>query len=437
MACATARRGAKKNPAPFRIPAGRFAVAAAGVLALLAAGCTAEPAGGGAGPSGTGPSGTGGTAPGSGATEPSPTPAAVPALAVQVVTGGLRNGWDIGFLPDGKVLLTERPGRLTLLDRATEGATSSTVEADFADLNARGEGGLMGLVIHPDFATSRLFTTCQSHWENGNAVDIRLITWELSADYRTARRVRDPLVGGMPVNPSGRHSGCRPTLAPDGSLLVGTGDTARANISQDRTLLGGKVLRIDLKTGGPVPGNPFIGSGNPAERLVWTYGHRNVQGVAIQPGTGQAFASEHGPDVDDEVNVLRSAGNYGWDPSRGGTVTRYDESVPMTDKQRFPDAVEAIWSSGRPTEAICAAAFLSGQQWGALDGVLALTALKGSKLMLLTIGPENKVVHVAVPPELDDTHGRLRAARIGPDGALYVTTDNSRDDKLLRITPRG
>jgi glucose/arabinose dehydrogenase len=399
--------------------------AATGLAAALAAGCTS---GAGGGPT----TGTGT------ATSSAPqTSVGMPqGLSVEEVVGGLQHGWDIGFLPDGKVLVTERPGRLALLDRATAGATRSTVEADFGDVNARGEGGLMGLVIHPDFAASRRFTTCQTHWEGGRAVDVRLVTWEMSEDQRNARRVRDPLVGGLPVNPSGRHSGCRPTLAPDGSLLVGTGDTARGHISQDRTLLGGKVLRIDLNTGGPAPGNPFETSGNPAERLVWTYGHRNVQGVAIRPGTGQAFVSEHGPTIDDEINLLQAAGNYGWDPSQGGTVGGYDESVPMTDKQRFPDAIEAVWSSGDSTEAISGAVFLSGRQWGTLDGTLAVTALKGSKVLFFTLGPDAQVTDVAVPGELDDTYGRLRAARLGPDGALYVTSSNGEDDKLLRVTPR-
>lgn len=358
-----------------------------------------------------------------------------PTLAVQEVTAGLQHGWDIGFLPDGKVLVTERPGRLTLLDRASTGATRSGVEADFSDLNPRGEGGLMGLLVHPDFASSRQFTTCQTHWSGGRAVDVRLITWELAADDRSAKRVRDPLVGGLPLNPSGRHSGCRPTLAPDGSVLVGTGDTARASVSQDRTALGGKVLRIDLATGGPAPGNPYQDSANPAERLVWTYGHRNVQGVAIRPGTGQAFSSEHGPDINDEVNLLQAAGNYGWDPSRGGSVSGYDESVPMTDRQRFPDAIDAVWSSGDETEAICAAVFLAGRQWGTLDGVLAVTALKGTKVLFMSLGPDAKVAHIATPAELDGRYGRLRAARLGPDGALYITSSNGEGDKLLRISP--
>jgi len=403
------------------------------VSLVLVAGCT----GSGTGAQGAAAqSGISGTASASDAAPRSPasTSADAPELAVEKVVGGLQHGWDIGFLPDGKVLLTERPGRLKLLDRSTPGATATPVEADLGDVGARGEGGLMGLVIHPDFASSHRFTTCQTHWD-GDRGDVRLITWELADDGRSARRVRDPLVGGLPVNPSGRHSGCRPTLAPDGSLLVGTGDTARGNVSQDRTILGGKVLRIDLATGGPAAGNPFERSANEQERLVYTYGHRNVQGVAIQPGTGQAFSAEHGPNVDDEINRLQAGANYGWDPSRGGTRGGYDESVPMTDKQRFPDAVEAVWSSGDHTEAICGAVFLTGSEWGALEGVLAVTALAGSKLLLMTLGPDSVVTSVATPPPLDGQFGRLRAARLGPDGALYVTTSNGNDDSLLRISP--
>jgi len=374
-----------------------------------------------------------GTVPGG----PAPTTTTAPGLTVQEVATGLQHGWDVGFLPDGKVLVTERPGRLTLLAGTTPGAAKTVVDADFADVGARGEGGLMGLLVHPDFASSRRFTTCQTHFDGDTAVDVRLITWELAADGGSATRLRDPLVGGLPLNPSGRHSGCRPTAAPDGSVLVGTGDAADPDVAQDRSLLGGKVLRIDLETGGPAPGNPFETSSDPDEQLVWTYGHRNVQGVAIRPGTGQALSAEHGPGKDDEVNLLQAAGNYGWDPSQGGTVSRYDESVPMTDTERFPDAIEALWSSGSSTEAICGAVFLAGSQWGALDGMLAVTTLKASKLILMTLGPDAKVTEIAVPAELNDTYGRLRAARVGPDGALYVTTSNGDDDKLLRITARG
>jgi glucose/arabinose dehydrogenase len=201
-------------------------------------------------------------------------------------------------------------------------------------------------------------------------------------------------------------------MAADGALLVGTGDTARGAIAQDLTSLGGKVLRIDLATGGPAPGNPFADSQNPAQRLVWNYGHRNVQ-----------------------VNRLRSGANYGWDPSQGGTVGGYDESVPMTDLSRFPDAVPAAWSSGNPVEAVSGAAFLSGPQWGDLDGVLAVGALRGEKVLLMRLGQDGAVAQVSVPAQLDGAYGRIRAVRLGPDGALFVSTSNGGDDRVLRIDP--
>ncbi|AUI61687.1 sorbosone dehydrogenase family protein [Amycolatopsis sp. BJA-103] len=351
-------------------------------------------------------------------------------LKVEQVTAGLEHGWDVGFLPDGKILVTQRPGKLALV----EGGTKRDVAADFSDVHVRGEGGLMGMVISKDFAASREFITCQTHKEGDKAVDIRLVTWRLSEDGASATKVKD-LLTGLPVNSSGRHSGCRPAFGADGALLVGTGDTARPAFPQDRTNLGGKVLRIDAKTGNPLPDNPFISSANPNEQRVFTFGHRNVQGVTVRPGSGQVFTAEHGPTIDDEVNLERAGANYGWDPSKGGTETSYDEGVPMTDTQRFPDAISPLWTTGEITEAICGAEFLTGSQWGALEGSLAVTALKGQKLLLFRLDDAGKVTEVTLPPEFDDKFGRLRAVRSAPDGSLYVTTSEGKDDKLLRVTP--
>ena len=371
--------------------------------------------------------------------EPTPSPAprntAVPDLAVEVVADGFEHGWDVGFLPDGRALVTERPGRISIVSGLREGARRTEVRADLDDVFVQGEGGLMGMVVHPDFASSRLFTTCQTHEEDGDPDDIRLVTWRLSQDGSSAERVRD-LLTGLPIS-SGRHSGCRPEIAADGALLVGTGDVARGRLPQDRTSLGGKVLRLDLETGDPLPDNPFVSSGNRRERYVYSYGHRNIQGVAVLPGTGEVYTAEHGPSNNDEVNRITAGANYGWDPSQGGTVGGYDESVPMTDRERFPDAVPAIWQSGRTTQAVCAAEFLEGEQWAGLEGALVVTALKGAKLLLLTLEDDGSLAEVSVPEETDGPFGRLRAARLGPDGALYVTTTNGDDDKLLRITPRA
>lgn len=368
--------------------------------------------------------------------EPPPEEEPVGGLEVTEVTGGLEHGWDVGFLPDGGLLVTERPGTLKLLSGGAAGARLTEVSADFSDVLATGEGGLMGLVVHPDFAESRRFTTCQTHEESGRAVDVRLVTWRLAGDGTGAERVRT-LVDGLPLNPSGRHSGCRPVIGPDGELLVGTGDTARPGTAQDRSGLGGKVLRVDLGTGAGLPDNPFADAADENTRRILSYGHRNIQGIAVQPGTGRIYTAEHGPDVDDEVNRIEPGGNYGWDPSQGGTVDFYDESVPMTDLDRFPDAVLPVWATGDMTEAICGADFLRGEQWGDLEGALAVVALKGSKLILLTLDEAGtKVRTKSEPAELAGSYGRLRAARTGPDGALYVTSSNGADDVLLRIAPR-
>jgi glucose/arabinose dehydrogenase len=369
-------------------------------------------------------------------TTPSPAPRAtdVPELDVEVVTGGLEHGWDIGFLPGGAVLVTERPARISLVSGLREGAEVTRVEADLDDVYVSGEGGLLGMVVHPDFASSREFTTCQTHQEGGRPVDIRLVTWRLAEDGRSASRVQD-LLTGLPIS-TGRHSGCRPEIAADGALLVGTGDTAVGSIPQDLTSLGGKVLRLDLGTGEPLPDNPFASADDPKQRYVYSYGHRNVQGVAVQPGTGAVYTAEHGPSFNDEVNRIEPGANYGWDPSRGGTVGGYDESVPMTDLERYPEAVPAVWQSGSTTQATCADEFLVGEQWGAFDGALVVTALKGAKLLVLQLAADGTLADVSIPEATNGPYGRLRAARLGPDGALYVTTTNGDDDKLLRITPR-
>jgi glucose/arabinose dehydrogenase len=399
-----------------------FAVAAA-LLATLTA-CTDTPA-----------EREVGQVPGSGTSEPTtPSSTETPQLKVETVAGGLTHGWDVGFLPDGKAIVSQRPAKLALLSGTGPGATVTELKADLSDVHVQGEGGLMGLVVHPDFEQTRRFTTCQTHTNNGEPTDIRLVTWRLSEDEQVATREKE-LLTGLPLNPSGRHSGCRPTLDRDGALLVGTGDTARGAFPQDRTNLGGKVLRMDLDTGEPMPDNPFIGSDDENERLVYSYGHRNIQGVALRPDSEQVFTAEHGPDKNDEVNLILSGENYGWDPSQGGTVGGYDESVDMTDLQRFPDAVPAKWQTGEITEAVCSAAFLEGDQWGTLNGTLVITALKGAKVIFLSLSKEGDVTSVAVPTEFDSTFGRLRAARTGPDGALYLTTSNGTDDKLLRVTP--
>src|SRR6476661_2938957 len=196
--------------APVTATRSRSAAALAGLALLATTACSssAEDDGYGEVPARPSTSGTASASPSSSgpvSSSPAPRSTAVPRLAVEVVADGFEHGWDIGFLPDGKALVTERPGRISLVSGLREGARRTTVRADLDDLFVASEGGLMGMVVHPDFVTSREFTTCQTHQEGGAAKDIRLVTWRLSVDEQSAERVKT-LLSGLPIS-SGRHSG--------------------------------------------------------------------------------------------------------------------------------------------------------------------------------------------------------------------------------------
>jgi glucose/arabinose dehydrogenase len=335
-----------------------------------------------------------------------------PALDVEVVVDGLDHPWDVALASDGTLLLDERAGGFTAV---LPDGTVQPVQADLDDLFARGETGLMGLVLAPDFERSRRFLTCQGVQERDGA-EVQVIAWTVDADWTSAARVADPLLAGIPVNQAtGRHGGCRLRFDGTGALLIGTGDNAVGSNPQDLASLAGKVLRIDPSTGGPAAGNPFADDPDPATRLVFSYGHRNVQGIAVQPGTGAVFTAEQGTGQDDEVNASVAGGDFGYDPD--GADGGYDESVPMTDLDR-PGAVPALWSSGDPTIAVSGLTFLSGEAWGDLDGVLLAGVQKDTGLLALRLSADGRLAEQFRVPELEDTYGRLRSPQAGADGVL-------------------
>jgi glucose/arabinose dehydrogenase len=343
-------------------------------------------------------------------------PSGAPRLHIAVVADGLDHPWDVAQASDGTLLFDQRGGGFTAVLRD---GTVQDVQADMGDLFARGETGLMGLVLDPGFNANRRFYSCQGVTDGGTP-SIAVIAWTVAADWRSATRDADPLIGDIPANASsGRHGGCRLRFTPDGALLIGTGDNAVGTNPQDRSSRAGKVLLADPATG---------------EVAVWNYGHRNVQGLAVRPGTNQIFAVEQGTFRDDEVNLLRAGGNYGYDPA--GSDGGYDESVPMTDTS-IPGAIEAVWSSGPQTIATCGGTFLDGARWGAYDGLMLLGVLKGQGVLALRLDRDGALEQQFRLPELEGTHGRIRTVQQGTDGDLYVTTDNGGgDDQLLRVTPR-
>jgi glucose/arabinose dehydrogenase len=344
-----------------------------------------------------------------------------PRLTTRDVVTGRSHIWEIAWTPTGTMLWTERGGRIM---KRTTGGTVSQVTADLSDLFASGETGLMGLAVDPQFRTNRRIYTCQG-WTNGTARDVRVVPWVFDvAGTRLTRQA--PIVSGLPSS-SGRHGGCR--LLFDGArrLYVGTGDAAIGTTPQDLTSGGGKILRVDPDTGAGVAGNPFASSANATTRRIFSFGHRNVQGLAIRPVNATLWSAEHGPDRDDEVNRGVS-GNFGWNPVPG-----YDESVPMTDRAEFPNAVGARWSSGVPTVAPAGITWLSGERWGIWDDRLVVATLKGQSLLVLQ--PQENGAMTLTDRIFQGTFGRIRAARLGPDGDLYIGTSNGSGDRIVRITP--
>ncbi|QNG17897.1 PQQ-dependent sugar dehydrogenase [Rhodococcus triatomae] len=391
-------------------------VAAVAALGLSSAQACAEPI-----PIDTGSLGTGSLGTGSldGGEQPPVEP--LPALVATPVLEGLDHPWDVVQAPDGAILTGQRSGGFVV--RRADGSTGP-VAADLTDLFAQSETGLMGIALARDFSSSRTLYTCQG-FQGGGVTDVRVVSWTVDSGW-TQLTKGDTVVSGMPVS-NGRHGGCRILVSEDGSLFVGTGDAAQPLAPQDPASLGGKVLHVN-PDGTPAAGNP-----DPAS-VVYSLGHRNVQGLAVQPGTGRLYGIEQGTNVDDEVNLLVPGGNYGYRPDRIPGI--YDESVPMTDPIRVPGAIGAVWSSGSPTLATASGTFVTGDQWGDWDGALVIGGQKSRQLLFLRLSEDGQTT-VARADGLKNEFGRIRSVTPAPDGSLLITTDNGDTDQVLRVVPQG
>ncbi len=329
---------------------------------------------------------------------------------VSTVQTGLSNPWEIAFLGDGTMFVTERAGDVGV--RLTNGTFRRLTQQD-RDVVASGEGGMMGLAIDPNFGSNRRIYTCYL-----TANDVRVVRWSVDQGL-TALGSKQPIVTGIPRS-SGRHSGCRLAFGPEGALWVTTGDAATCNTSQNGQSLGGKVLRVDAN-GGAVAGNISRSGFDPR---IYAYGFRNPQGLSFRRD-GAAFLTEHGPDRDDEITRLRSGGNGGWNPGCG-----YNEGVPMTDFNLPGDVMAPFWRSGGSTIAPSGSDIVTDADWGDRSGQLAVAILKGRHLRLFNI---NDGSSDSGAPVLD-TGDRLRTAVEGPDGRLYLATD-ANPGRILAVQP--
>jgi aldose sugar dehydrogenase len=337
-------------------------------------------------------------------------------VQVEEVVTGLDVPWGIAFLPNNDMLVTERPGRVRLV-RNSELRPETIATIAVSD---RGEGGLLGIAAHPDFANNRFFYVYFTADDSGTPVN-RVERWQLSQDGLSATRDRT-IVDDIPV--AQYHNGGRIRFGPDGMLYIGTGDAREPNLSQDVNSLAGKILRVTPE--GEVPAdNPF--ANNPAYIL----GIRNTQGFDwVNEST--LWISDHGPSGElgrsghDKVSAAQAGDNLGW-------PTTY-----RCESQQGLVTPSIVWQQALPPGG---AAIYTGNAIPEWNGSLIIAALRAEQLQRVVIDPNtNQVQQHEV--YLEGQQGRLREAIMGPDGELYVTTSNcdgrgscpAEQDKILRIT---
>ena len=314
----------------------------------------------------------------------------VPSTAVSTVASDLEAPWGLDFLPDGTALVTERD-TARIVQVRPDGQVGEV--QTLAEVDPGGEGGLLGIAVSPNYATDR--------WV--------YVYYTAAEDNRIARlhlgEAPQPIVTGIPK--AGNHNGGRIAFGPDGMLYAGTGDAGDRGLSQDRESVAGKILRMTPE-GQPAPGNPF------GDSLVYSYGHRNVQGLAWD-SSGRLFAAEFGQNRYDELNLIEPGKNYGW-PLVEGTGTDKNYVNPI-----------ATWAT---SDASPSGIAISGDR-------VYIACLRGTKLYRIGLNGRD------AEALFDNQYGRLRAVEVAPDGSLWVLTSNrdgrgdpaENDDRIVRLDP--
>lgn len=336
------------------------------------------------------------------------------------VAGGLDSPWSLAFLPGGDILVTEKPGRLRLI---RDGKLRPEPIEGLPEIEEVGQGGLLDVALHPDFAENRILYISYAGKQGGHygteVARLRLVEDRLEGT--------DVLLVLQPKSGGGRHFGSRLVFDRQGLLYVTSGDRGDPDKSQDRGNMYGSVLRV--RDDGEVPAdNPFVGQAG-VRPEIFSYGHRNPQGLARRPGTDQIWAVEHGPRGGDELNLIRAGVNYGWPvitygrSYAGFSIGEGKEKEGMAQPAKY--WVPSISPSGLT--------FYDGAAFPQWQGNLFLGALSGEILVRLELEGD-KVVHEE--RLLEDFGARIRDVRQGPDGFLYILTDSG-DGQLLRLEPAG
>ena len=342
-------------------------------------------------------------------------------LEVQTVATGLVHPWALAFLPDGKMLVTERPGRMRIV--TAEGQLSPPLKG-VPDVWATGQGGLLDVVTDKGFAQNRTIYFCFAERTSGGG-RTALARAKLNDGGGRLDEVKIIFRQDGPLS-SGNHYGCRIVQANDGNLFVTLGEHfSYRNEAQNLGNHLGKLIRITPDGAAP-PDNPFIGRDG-AKPEIWSYGHRNEQGLAINPASGDLWEIEHGPRGGDEVNIIGKGKNYGW-PVIGYGI---DYSGATIHESAAKDGMEQPVKYWVPSIAPSGMAFYNGKLFPKWNGSLFTGALAGKMLVRLQLNGN------AVTGEerlLQNLYERIRDVRQGPDGALWLLTDNSAG-RILRVSP--
>ena len=336
---------------------------------------------------------------------------------------GLVHPWGLAFLPDGRLLVTERPGRLRIVDQ--QGELSAPI-GGIPEVYANGQGGLLDVALAPDFATSQLVYLSFAEPRGGGKNGTSVARGRLTATGGSGRLDNTHVIFRQePAYASSHHFGSRLVFMPDGSLFVTTGERfSQREEAQNPSNHIGKILRL-MPDGTPYAGNPRLPGWRPE---VWSIGHRNVQAAALNPASGKLWTIEHGARGGDEINIPEAGKNYGWPVISYGR--NYDGSkIGIGTHKAGMEQPIYYWD---PSIAPSGAAFYTGSLFPEWQGNLFVGALAGQALHRLLLDGDKVVGEETL---LSDLGQRIRDVRQGADGALWLLTDEPQG-RILRVVPR-
>lgn len=330
-------------------------------------------------------------------------------ISHSVIVNGLNYPWELVWGPDNFIWMTERYGKISRVNPVTGAVTPLLT---IKEVVSNGEGGLLGMALHPDFDKSpQVFVSYD--YNSGNGYREKIVRYTYNG-----KTLVNPVILLDNIAASYIHNGCRLLITPDLKLFITTGDASNQSLPQNKSTLNGKVLRLNLDgsipADNPVPGNPY-----------WSYGHRNAQGLVYAHNI--LYSSEHGPTSDDELNIIEKGRNYGWPTVEGYCNTGSERTFCTANNVKEP--IKA-WT---PTPAVCGMDYYNNNLIPGWKNSLLLVALKNARLYQLKLDGSNKAIS-ETNEYLYNEYGRLRDVCVAPNGKVYVCTSNGgNDDKIIEI----